>query len=94
MKNSVGKPPKEPAGPLWFALALAVVLGSFGTGCASKPAPVLPVIPPCPGYSWALIDELEELCALEEVPFARCLHLYTYMEDIARYCEEVEELRK
>lgn len=92
MKTSSNRSKTGNAERLRFALALVAVLGSCGLGCANKPAPVLPTVPPCPGYSWALLEEIELVCALGNEPFALCPHLYSYIEDVARYCEEVKAL--
>jgi hypothetical protein len=72
-------------------LVLAGLLSSFLLGCAAGLA--VPVMPPCPSPSWAMIDELEEACGFDEVPFVECPALYNYLEDVERYCEEIEALR-
>ena len=41
-----------------------------------------------------MLEEIELVCARNEDPFYYCPGLYNYIEDVARYCEEIEELRK
>jgi hypothetical protein len=93
MKKLAEKLPSWSARRPKFARVLAGVLGSFGITCASSPVLVRPTIPPCPGYSWALLEEVELVCARNEEPFHYCPALYDYLEDVARYCEEIQALR-
>ena len=41
-----------------------------------------------------MIDEVWLVCSLGENPFAFCPALYTYLEDVQRYCDEVDILRE
>ena len=85
---------KGPARHKPFGLALVALLSSSLLHCAGTPEIVLPVIPPCPSPSWDMIGEIEKYCSLGDNPFAFCPGLYNYLEDVMRYCEEIDELRK
>ena len=76
-----------------FGLVLGAVLGSFSLACASVPV-LVPPLPPCPTPSWGMVDEIDDHCSVGGTPFARCPYLYNYLEDMERYCDEMNEIRK
>ncbi len=92
-KSTEGRPRKA-VGPQRFALVLAVLLGSSSLHCAGTPEIVLPVIPPCPSPTWAMVEEIDLICGLGENPFGYCPNLYNFLEDYMRYCEEIDILRE